>query len=138
MSGLSLCAMAVLLWSTRNCVCGAASSSGFQSSSGSRWIFSNRLAGFSGAPRCAEMSCSACTKPLYHTAQEALLRRFNHELDKTALVQRNGQVHSFGIVKILHLENITATAAVWAPGLQGFFAPLLVRDCDEGQSVSVR
>ena len=49
------------LWSLKNCVLGNTSSSGFQSASGSRTIFSNRFGGFSAAPRCAEIIFSACT-----------------------------------------------------------------------------
>ena len=45
-SGLSLWVMIVLEVSFKNWVLGKASSSGFQSTSRSKWIFSNRFGGF--------------------------------------------------------------------------------------------
>src|SRR3954466_15600724 len=63
--------MMVLELSLRNTVRGSGSSSGFQSSSRSRWIFSKRLGGFCAAPRWSEITCPGCTGQAYHTLQEA-------------------------------------------------------------------
>src|SRR5215469_6405388 len=136
MSGLSLWAMAVLLWSTRNCVRGRISSSGFQSSSGSRWIFSKRLAGFSGAPRWAEVNCSACTNPSYHRAQGLLRRRFYGKFEKAALMDGDGKVQRFRPANIGQLENITIVVIVRSPG--GWkFVPGFVRHFDQRHAISI-